>query len=101
MNYERVIILTENQDGRWTAHDEDVKLTAQGESPTEALEKLDAVIDATKDDGGHEPTDEKLHDAGINPEQNRARSPEGDRTFDELDLSGTAPDGRWPSSDDE
>lgn len=98
---ERVITLRKDTDGTWTARDETAELTAQAGTRSKTLSVLDEVIDAVEDDGGHEPTGEELHDAGIDPEQNQARSPEGDRTLDELDLSGTAPDGRWPSSDDE
>lgn len=98
---ERVITLRKDTDGTWTARDETAELTAQAGTRAKALSALDDVIDAAEGDGGHEPTEEELHDAGIDPEQNQARNPEGDLTLDELDPSGTAPDGRWPSSDDE
>lgn len=67
----REIRLVEGDDGRWTARDLDVGLSAQGETRAEALENLDAVVDAAAGEGGREPTDEELRELGIDPEDNR------------------------------
>ncbi len=65
------IVLTQNDDGWWTARDETRGLTAQAETRDEALANLDAVIDAVDNDSGRPPTDEELREAGIDPEENR------------------------------
>ena len=67
------ITLTEEDDGRWTAHDDGRGLTALGDSRRDALDALDAAIDAAEGDGGRPPTDEELREAGIDPEENRRR----------------------------
>lgn len=65
------IVLSQNEDGWWTAHDETRGLTTQGESRDEALANLDAVIDAVENDTGRPPTEADLRAAGIDPEVNR------------------------------
>lgn len=67
------ITLTEEDDGRWTAHDDSRGLTALGDTRSDALAKLDAVVDAVEGTGGRPPTDEELRQAGIDPEENRRR----------------------------
>lgn len=71
---QRRITLTENNDGWWTAHDDERGLTAEGETREGALESLDAVVEAVEDDGGRPPTDDELREAGIDPEENHRRS---------------------------
>jgi len=65
------IVLTQNDDGWWTARDETRGLTTQGPTRDEALANLDDVIDAIENDAGQTPTDEALRDAGIDPDANR------------------------------
>ncbi|WP_049999303.1 type II toxin-antitoxin system HicB family antitoxin [Halococcus sediminicola] len=67
------ITLTEEEDGRWTAHDDSRGLTAIGDTRHDALDALDEVIDAVEGDGGRPPTDEELREVGIDPEENRRR----------------------------
>lgn len=69
----REIRLLENPDGKWTARDLQVEVSAQGETRAEALENLDAVVDAVTGAGGHEPTDEELRNLGVNPETARSQ----------------------------
>jgi hypothetical protein len=72
----REIRLTENPDGRWTARDLRVEVSAQAETRTDALDVLDAVVAALDGDGGHEPTDEEIEDLGVDPETARTQSDE-------------------------
>ncbi len=60
----------DNKDGTWTARDLEIEVSAQVETQDEALEHLDAVVDAIEDDGGREPTEEELQDLGIDPDEN-------------------------------
>lgn len=64
------ITLTHDEDGTWTARDPEVEVSAQGETRDEALENLDAVVDAIQNDGGREPTEEALRELGIDPGEN-------------------------------
>lgn len=66
----REITLTETPDGWWTAHEETLGLTTQGQTRAEALESLDAVIAAVEDDAGTPPTDDQLRALGIDPDDN-------------------------------
>lgn len=70
----RRITLTKNDDGWWTAREETVGLTTQGETRDDALDALDEVLNAVENDTGRQPTDEELREWGINPEDNRRRS---------------------------
>ena len=70
MSSGREIHLTENPDGQWTARDEKVGLSAQGETRDGALQSLDDVVDAVEGDGGRPPTDEELRELGIDPDDN-------------------------------
>lgn len=81
---QRRITLTEEEDGRWTAHDDSHGLTALGDTRAGALESLDAVIEAAEGDGGRSPTDEELREAGIDPEENRQRGEGGNELPDAL-----------------
>lgn len=67
----REIRLIENPDGQWTARDVRAEVTAQGATRTEALEALDAVVEAVAGDGGHVPTDEEIQNLGVDPETAR------------------------------
>lgn len=70
----REIRLIENPDGRWTARDRQVGLSAQGETRETALANLDDVVETVTGDGGHEPTDEELHELGVDPDVARSQS---------------------------
>lgn len=80
---QRRITLTKEDDDRWTAHDDDRGLTALGDSRTDALDRLDAVVEAAEGDGGRPPTDEELREVGIDPEDNRRRG-EGEGELPEV-----------------
>ena len=64
---QRRITLTENPDGWWTAHEETVGLTTQGETRDDAL---DEVLEAVEGDEGRSPTDDELRELRIDPEDN-------------------------------
>jgi hypothetical protein len=70
----REIRLVENPDGRWTARDLQVGVSAQGETREAALATLDDVVDAVAGDGGHEPTDEELREFGVDPDVAHSQS---------------------------
>jgi hypothetical protein len=70
---DREIRLLKNPDGRWTARDLSVEVTAQGESREAALNNLDAVIEAVAGDGGHAPTDEEINALGVDPDVARSQ----------------------------
>mgnify|MGYP000053041127 CR=1 FL=1 len=70
---DREIRLTKNPDGRWTARDLRVEVTAQGETRQAALDNLDAVVEALRGDGGHAPTDKELRSLGVDPETARSQ----------------------------
>jgi hypothetical protein len=70
---DREIRLLKNPDGRWTARDLRAEVTTQGESRSEALDNLDAVVEAIENDGGHPPTDEELRDLGVDPAAARSQ----------------------------
>ncbi|WP_336135316.1 type II toxin-antitoxin system HicB family antitoxin [Natronomonas amylolytica] len=72
----REIRLTENPDGRWTARDLRAEVSTQGETRTEALEALDAVVAALEGDAGREPTDEEMEALGVDPETARSQGDE-------------------------
>lgn len=65
---QRRITLTQNPDGWWTAHEETVGLTTQGETRDDALDALDEVLEAVEGDAGRPPTKEELREANIDPE---------------------------------
>ena len=67
---QRRITLTENPDGWWTAHEETVGLTAQGETRDDTLDALDEVLEAVEGDEGRSPTNDELRELGIDPEDN-------------------------------
>ncbi|WP_436901953.1 type II toxin-antitoxin system HicB family antitoxin [Halovenus halobia] len=73
---DREIRLVKNPDGRWTARDLRVGITAQGDTRAAALDNLDSVVEAVDGDGGHNPTDEEIRDLGVDPETARTQSDE-------------------------
>ena len=54
----------------WIASHVDTGVTTQGESRTAALNNLDEALALHNGDLGQEPTDEELHDLGIESENN-------------------------------
>jgi hypothetical protein len=73
---DREIRLLKNPDGTWTARDLRVGVTAQGESRGEALDNLDAVVEAVDGDGGQPPTDEEIRALGVDPQVARTQDDE-------------------------
>ena len=82
MSATRRISLIEDDSGLWTARDVDKRLTAQGSSREEALDNLDAVIEAVEGDGGHEPTDDELRELGVDPEVAKTQPAEVPEIFE-------------------
>jgi len=64
------ITLIENDDGWWTARDEERELTSQGETREAALGNLDEAVAAAEGDIGHQPSDAELRELGVDPENN-------------------------------
>ena len=54
----------------WIAKDIETGVASQGQSRTEALENLDDAVALRNDEIGHEPTEEELEAAGIDPQAN-------------------------------
>lgn len=70
MSVQHRITLVEDADGWWTAHEKTHGLTTQGKTRDEALDSLDAVVDAVENDAGTPPTDEELRALGVDPDDN-------------------------------
>lgn len=70
MGVQRRIMLTE-EDEWWIAREQELGLTTQGETRSEALESLDAVVAAVENDTGRPPTDAELRALGIDPDENQ------------------------------
>jgi uncharacterized protein YwgA len=58
----------QNDDGTWTARDEDLNCTAMGATRATARENLARVIAADRDEGGKEVTDDFLEERGVDPD---------------------------------
>lgn len=54
----------------WVAKDTETGVTSQGKTREAALENLDEAVAAYEGTAGHNPTDEELREAGINPDKN-------------------------------
>ncbi len=66
------ITLRLSEDGEtWVAKDEDTGVASQGPSREAALENLDEAV-AGLHGAGTEPTDEELHELGIDPQNNES-----------------------------
>lgn len=61
-------VVFENDDGSWTARDEELEFTALGQTKHAARENLARVIAADQGEGGEEVTDEFLEELGVDPE---------------------------------
>ena len=75
MSTGRQIRLIENPDGWWTAKDVDTGAVSQGETRETALDNLDEAVSGIQGEG-HEPTDEELHDLGVDPDTARSQDDE-------------------------
>ena len=64
--------MIEEDDGWWSAIDEETGVASQGKTRREALDNLDEAVALYKGDTGREPTDEELRDIGIDPEDNES-----------------------------
>lgn len=71
---DREIRLVKNPDGRWTARDLRAGVTAQGASRDDALDNLDAVVDAVEGNGGTPPTDDEIRNLGVDPDVARVQN---------------------------
>jgi len=68
MSTGREIRLVEEDDGRWSAIDEETGVASHGDTRGEALEMLDEAVALHKDEAGEPVTDEDLRELGIDPD---------------------------------
>ena len=68
LKLEPTISLIENDDGWWTARDEETGAVSQGETREDALDNLDEAVALHKGEIGRPVTDEDLRELGIDPE---------------------------------
>jgi predicted RNase H-like HicB family nuclease len=68
MSTGRKISLIEEDDGRWSAIDEETGVASYGDTRSEALEMLDEAVALHEGEAGEPVTDEDLEELGINPE---------------------------------
>lgn len=66
---EPTITLTKDGDW-WIARDTETGVTNRGETRKTALDNLDEAVALHNGEIGEEPTDEELHEAGIDPADN-------------------------------
>lgn len=78
---EPTITLFENEDGWWTASDEETGVASQGETREDALENLAEALRGSAGDGDP-PTDAELRAAGIDPAANESGSIEDSAVFE-------------------
>ena len=64
---QRVIRLVEEDNGRWSAIDEETGVASQGETRSEALVNLDEAVALHKGEIGEPVTDADLRDLGLDP----------------------------------
>jgi predicted RNase H-like HicB family nuclease len=64
----REIRLVEEDDGRWSAIDEETGVASQGETRSEALDNLDEAVALHTGEIGESVTDADLRDLGIEPD---------------------------------
>ena len=64
----REIRLVEEDDGRWSAIDEETGVASFGDTREEALEMLDEAVALHTGEAGDPVTDEDLRELGIDPE---------------------------------
>lgn len=69
------IKLVENPSGTWTATDRPAS-PARGETRIAALEPLDEAVALYRGEIGHEPTNKKLRELGVDPDVARSQGDE-------------------------
>lgn len=75
------VSLIENEDGWWTARDEDTGVASQGRTKADALENLADAVRGYEGEGDP-PTEAELREAGIDPASNESGSLEESEVFD-------------------
>lgn len=65
----REIRLVEEEDGGWSAIDEETGVASQGETRSEALVNLDEAVALHKGETGEPVTDADLRDLGLDPDE--------------------------------
>jgi predicted RNase H-like HicB family nuclease len=68
MSTGREIRLIEEDEGGWSAIDEELNVASQGETREEALEMLDEAVALHKGEIGEPISDDDLRELGIDPE---------------------------------
>lgn len=68
MSAGREIRLLENEDGQWTAIDDETGVASQGDTRAAALESLDEAVALHRGEIGRPVTDEDLQELGIDPD---------------------------------
>lgn len=78
MSSSREIRLIEEDEGGWSAIDEDVGVASCGDTREEALEMLDEAVALHTGEAGEPVTDEDLEEWGLDPDEvsNEAEVPE-------------------------
>jgi predicted RNase H-like HicB family nuclease len=74
----REIRLIEEDDGWWSAVDEETGVASQGETRSEALANLDEAVALHKGEIGEPVTDADLRDLGLDPDEVPDAPPEPD-----------------------
>jgi len=75
------IALIENDDGWWTARDEETGVVSQGRTKADALENLAEAVRGYEGEG-EPPTEAELRKAGIDPASNESGSLEESEVFE-------------------
>lgn len=65
---QRTIRLVQENDGRWSAIDEEVGVASHGETRSEALVNLDEAVELHTGEIGKPVTDADLRDLGLDPD---------------------------------
>jgi len=68
MSTGREIRLIEEEDGLWSAIDEETGVASSGETRAEALEMLDEAVSLHTGEAGEPVTDEDLEELGLDPD---------------------------------
>jgi len=68
MSTGREIRLIEDEDGLWSAIDEETGVASWGETREEALEMLDEAVSLHTGEAGEPVTDEDLEELGLDPD---------------------------------
>lgn len=71
MSTGREIRLIEEDDGGWSAIDEEIGVASCGDTREEALEMLDEAVALHTGEAGEPVTDEDLEELGLDPDEHR------------------------------